>query len=153
MDTTTNGSNNSNAAVIPCSSCCKQRYYNSSTLFYFHFCLIITSTVNTAQLNSWEVSPSAIFWTSRGHSCLPFSPSCACLHTFIFIAHMIGFNIPIARRFFATVTHSGSRAFSDTRKSTKKSLGVFKPAGYRKTLSLVPTICIFDVHDIFPYDI
>ena len=26
------------------------------------------------KFNSWEVLPSAIFWTSRGHRCRPFSP-------------------------------------------------------------------------------
>ena len=33
----------------------------------------------TSQLNSQEVLPSAIFWTSRGHTCRPFLPPGTCL--------------------------------------------------------------------------
>ena len=38
------------------------------------------------QLNSYEVLPSAIFWTSRGHRCRPLSPP---VRAFIFIAHRV----------------------------------------------------------------
>ena len=40
-------------------------------LFFLFFFLIITFTF---QLNSQEVLPSEMFWTSRGHRCRPFSP-------------------------------------------------------------------------------
>ena len=56
----------------------------------------------TFQLNSQEVLPSAIFWTSRGHRCHAFSPP---VRVFIFISR-IGFSIPTARRFSSNVASS-----------------------------------------------
>ena len=40
----------------------------------------------TLQLNSYEVLPSAIFRTSRGHRCRPFSPP---VRAFNFIVHRV----------------------------------------------------------------
>ena len=37
-------------------------------------CFFVFFITFTFQLNSLEVLPSAIFWTSRGHRCRPFSP-------------------------------------------------------------------------------
>ena len=37
------------------------------------------------QLNPQEVLPSATFWTSRGHRCLPFPP----VRAFVFIAYRV----------------------------------------------------------------
>lgn len=34
----------------------------------------IAITFHAFQPNSWEVAPSASFWTNRGHRCLPFTP-------------------------------------------------------------------------------
>ena len=62
--------------------------------FYF-------STITFAlQLNSKEFLPSATFWTTRGHRCLPFFPPG---HASINIAH-IGFSIPTCQ--LSTLVHS-----------------------------------------------
>ena len=45
-------------------------HINASMIFFFSFSIVTI----TFQLNSWEVLPSAIFRTSRGHRCRPFSP-------------------------------------------------------------------------------
>ena len=50
------------------------------------FMILVSIITFTFQLNSWEALPSAIFWTSRGHRCRPFSPRYV---PSIFIAHRV----------------------------------------------------------------
>ena len=76
--------------------------------FSFFLFLVIAFTL---QLNSYEVLPSATFWTSRGHRFLPFSPPVlAC----IFSAHRVRhshFSIGCGRRVASNFTNSRFRAF------------------------------------------
>ena len=51
---------------------------------YIHYYLFIFITFTFFQPNLYEVLPSAIFWTSRGHRCRPVSPP---VRAFVFIAH------------------------------------------------------------------
>ena len=76
--------------------------HKPNTFFFCHKILALTF-----QLNSWEVLPSANFWTSRGHRCrvVP-SPPGTCLQ---FISRT-EFSIPtIARRFSSNAANSRSR--------------------------------------------
>ena len=58
-----------------------------SFLFVCFFVPFFSSTFTRRLiLNSEEVWPSAIFWTSRGHKCHPFSPP---VRAFTFIAHRV----------------------------------------------------------------
>ena len=75
-------------------------FFPSSDIFVFF------NITFTSQPSSYEVLPSAIFWTSRGHRCRPFSPR----YVPLFLSR-IGFSIPTARRFSSNAAIPRSRAF------------------------------------------
>ena len=104
--------------------------------FFFSSCFLDRLFYFPAQLVGGFL-PSAIFWTSRGHRCRPFSPP---VRAFNFLWR-IGFSIPTARRFSSNVANSRSRVLP----IYTCYCSILRPVGI-KTCGRGKTARIFDYH-------